>query len=94
MPLSFEWDPHKARTNLAKHGISFEEAATLFSDPQALTIADPQHSASESRFITMGVSHRGQILVAVHTDRSHNIRIMSARRAGRKERLQYEKAAP
>jgi hypothetical protein len=92
MPLSFEWDPIKARTNLAKHGVSFEEAATIFGDERALTISDPAHSKTENRFITMGTSSAGQILVAVHTDRVHNIRIISARRAGRKERRQYEEA--
>ena len=90
MPLSFEWDPDKARANLAKHGIAFEEAATLFGDGRALTIPDPVHSLTEVRFITMGISCNRQILVAVHTDRGDNIRIISARRAGRKERRRYE----
>lgn len=90
MPLSFEWDENKARTNLAKHGVSFEEAATAFGDPSSLTIADLVHSESENRFIVLGTSHRGKLLVVVHTERGDNIRIISARAASRRERRQYE----
>jgi len=92
MALTFEWDANKARTNLAKHGIAFEEASTVFGDPPSLTIPDPVHSATEDRFVTIGSSHRGKLLVVVHTERDDNIRIISARIASRQERRVYEKA--
>ncbi len=90
MPLIFEWDENKAQSNLTKHGISFEEAATVFADEDSLTIHDPAHSHSETRFITLGSSHTKQILVVVHTNRNNRIRIISARPASKKERLQYK----
>jgi len=91
MPLTFEWDPHKARTNLVKHGIAFEEAATIFGDPSSLTIPDPEHSLAEERYVTIGKAFAGKLLVVVHTDRGDNIRIISARAASRRERKFYEK---
>jgi uncharacterized DUF497 family protein len=90
VPLTFEWDPRKARSNLAKHGIGFEGASTLFGDPLSLTIPDPEHSLGEKRYITMGSTFNGKLLVVVHTDRGDNIRIISARRASRRERKLYE----
>ena len=90
MPLQFEWDDHKARTNLAKHGVSFEEASTVFADPLSITIADPAHSQAEDRFIILGRSHRRLLLVVVHTGRGDKLRLISARRASRNERKQYE----
>jgi uncharacterized DUF497 family protein len=90
MALSFEWDTNKARRNLAKHGISFEEASTVFGDPHSLTIPDPVHSALEDRLVIIGASHRGKLLVVVHTERGDNIRIISARLASRRERRSYE----
>jgi uncharacterized DUF497 family protein len=90
MPLSFEWNEQKARTNLAKHGVSFEEASTVFGDPLSLTIPDPAHSQTEDRFILLGRSHRQRLLVVVHTERGDNIRIISARPASRRERKDYE----
>jgi uncharacterized DUF497 family protein len=90
MPLSFEWDKTKAKSKLAKHGIDFAEAATVFGDPLSLTIPDPEHSQAEDRFIIVGTSHRRKLLVVVHTERGDNIRIISARRASRKERKSYE----
>jgi hypothetical protein len=90
MPLSFEWNEGKARANLAKHDVSFEEACTVFGDPLSLTIGDPAHSQAEDRFIIIGNSHRAQLLVVVHTERGDNIRIISARRASRRERKSYE----
>ena len=90
MPLSFEWDGRKAKTNLAKHGVSFEEASTVFGDPLSLTIPDPAHSQVEDRAIVLGQSHQRKLLVVVHTERGDNIRIISARRAGRRERKNYE----
>jgi len=69
MPLNFEWDERKAKTNANKHGVSFEEAATVFSDPRSLTIPDPAHSQTEDRFVIIGKSHSGKLLVVVHTER-------------------------
>lgn len=91
MGLIFEWDSIKAKTNFLKHGVSFEDSATVFSDSNALTIDDPLHSKTEKRLITIGVSLKRKLLVVVHTDRSDQIRIISARPASRKERKQYEK---
>ncbi len=93
MPLGFEWDDDKASSNLAKHGVSFEEAATVFGDPMSLTIPDPAHSQVEDRFVIIGESHRGKLLVVVHTERGDNIRVISARRASRRERNAYEEAS-
>jgi uncharacterized DUF497 family protein len=91
VPLTFEWDSRKARANLAKHGISFEEATTIFGDRLSVTVPDPDHSITERRYITMGKAFNGKLLVVVHTDRGDNIRIISARRANRRERKFYEK---
>jgi uncharacterized protein len=85
-----EWDPTKAASNAAKHGVSFEEAATVFLDVLSLTIADPDHSFQEERFITMGRSAAGRLLVVVHTDRVDAIRLISAREATPRERRTYE----
>ena len=93
MPLGFEWDDDKARSNRAKHGVSFEEAATVFADPPSLTIPDPAHSQAEDRFVIMGSSYQGRLLVVVHTERGDNIRVISARRASRRERKVYEEAS-
>ena len=90
MPLSFEWDERKAKPNLAKHGVSFEEASTVFGDPLSLTIPDPAHSQGEDRSIVLGQSHQRELLVVVHTERGDHIRIISARRASRRERKSYE----
>ena len=91
MALTFEWDTNKARRNLTKHGISFEESSTVFGDPHSLTIPDPVHSKVEERFVTIGASHRGKLLVVVHTEPGDNIWIISARVTSRRERLSYEK---
>ena len=88
--LTFEWDANKARANLVKHVVSFQEATTVFGDPVSVTIPDPAHSQAESRFIILGRSHSGRILVAVHAERGDNVRIISARPASRRERKQYE----
>lgn len=93
MPLGFEWDEGKAESNLAKHGVSFEEASSVFGDPLSRTISDPGHSQVEDRFIILGESQWGRLLVVVHTERGDNIRIISARRASGRERKQYEKEA-
>jgi uncharacterized DUF497 family protein len=88
--LTFEWDSRKARSNFSKHGISFEEASTIFGDSFSLTVPDPDHSITERRYITVGRAFSGNLLVVVHTDRGNNIRIISARRASRRERRFYE----
>jgi len=90
--LEFEWDPVKARVNLRKHAVSFEEAATVFGDPLSVTIRDPLHSTGEQRFIIVGRSRQGRIIVVVHADRGHRVRIISARLATRRERRKYEEA--
>ena len=92
MPLNFEWDENKAKSNLAKHGVKFEEAATVFGDPLSITIPDPAHSQLENRSVILGHSHNQKLLVVVHTDRGDNIRIISARRASRRERINYEES--
>lgn len=92
MPLNFEWDDGKAKANLTKHGVSFEQAATVFGDPMSLTIPDPAHSKVEVRAIVLGQSHQRKLLVVVHTERGDNIRIVSARRASRRERKTYEES--
>ena len=91
MSLEFEWDEKKARTNSKKHGVSFDEASTVFADPLARTIHDPQHSDEEDRFVIVGESHRQTLLVVVFTDRRDKIRLISAREANRRERKDYEK---
>jgi len=91
--MEFEWDAGKAESNLAKHGVSFQEAATVFGDPLAVTYFDPDHSDDEDRFITFGVSREGNVLVVSHTDREDKTRIISARRATRKEKKSYEEEA-
>ncbi len=91
--LLFEWDTNKARRNLQIHGVSFDEASTAFGDTLSLTIHDPLHSNEEERFILIGNSARNRLLVVVHTERRSTIRIISARKATKKERNQYEKNA-
>jgi uncharacterized DUF497 family protein len=88
--MEFEWDSAKAEKNLAKHGVSFAEAATLFGDPLSLTYPDPDHSVREQRFITIGCSQDGRVLIVAHTDRAESIRIISARKATSRERRHYE----
>jgi hypothetical protein len=91
MTIEFEWDATKAKTNLGKHRISFEEATSAFYDALSITIADPDHSVSESRFLLIGMTTTGRLAVVAHTDRAGGIRIINARRATRKERASYEK---
>ncbi len=88
--MRFEWDEDKAEQNVEKHGVSFEETATVFGDPLSLTIEDPLHSQEEQRFVTVGESARGEFLVIVHADREDAVRIISARKATRRERRDYE----
>ncbi len=89
--MEFEWDPNKATTNEKKHGISFSEATTVFGDPLELTISDPDHSSGEFRFLSIGESNAGNLLVVFYTERKQNrIRIISARKATRQEQKYYE----
>jgi uncharacterized DUF497 family protein len=88
--VKFEWDPEKAARNLQSHGVSFEDAASVFGDPLAATIPDPDHSTDELRSITMGMTPSRRLLVVVSTDRADRIRIISARPATRVEQKKYE----
>ena len=90
MALEFEWDPRKPERNLKDHGVSFDEATTVFRDTLSITIADPDHSDSEDRFVDIGMSHRGQLLVVSYTERKDRVRIISARPPTRAERKSYE----
>jgi uncharacterized DUF497 family protein len=87
--VGFAWDPRKAKRNLAKHGLSFDDAATVFDDDLFVVFADPDHSIEESRFIVMGRSKQGRLLVVAYTERSDAIRIVSAREATRQEQRIY-----
>jgi uncharacterized protein len=84
-----EWDDAKAQSNLNKHGVSFDEAATVFEDYYALTVNDPEHSVSEDRYVTIGLSQLNRALVVVNSQRIDNIRIISARKANPSERALY-----
>ena len=88
--MNFEWDPRKAAENLRKHGVGFDETATVFGDPLALTFPDPDHSESEDRLITFGLSLQNRLLIVSHTSRHSRIRIISARLMSRRERKIYE----
>ncbi len=87
--MIFEWDPRKAASNIRKHAVGFSEGATIFLDALAWTFPDPDHSETESRFITIGLSARGRIIVVAHADRGDTVRIISARRATRREMDEY-----
>jgi uncharacterized DUF497 family protein len=91
--LQFEWDPQKAAANLVKHGVSFEEAATVFGDPLGRFVADPRHSSEEERFVLLGSSREERLIAVMFVDRSDKIRIISARQATRRERRHYEEGA-
>jgi len=88
--VDLEWDAEKARRNLRKHGIPFEEAATVFLDPFELTVFDPDHSIGEDRFVSVGRSSASRVLVVGYTERGGKIRIIFARRASGREQLDYE----
>jgi uncharacterized DUF497 family protein len=90
MALVFEWDRKKSAANARKHGVTFEEATTVFGDPLSVTIDDPDHLSDEARFIILGVSVRRRVLIVVHTARGDRVRLISARTATRKERKTYE----
>ena len=93
MSLRFTWDPKKAVANARRHRITFEEAASAFADPTSLTIPDPDHSQSEERFVLIGQSERGRLLVVVHTERGETIRLITARLVTRSERQAYEEGS-
>jgi uncharacterized DUF497 family protein len=88
--MEFEWDPRKAAANVRKHNVAFQEAATVFGDPLAITFEDPDHSMDENRYITFGLSLQNRLLVVSHTQRADRTRIISARLMDRKERTIYE----
>ena len=90
MALQFEWDSKKSQSNKRKHGITFEEASTIFGDPLSITIDDSAHSIGEDRFVTIGTSVNDKLIVVAHTERNDIIRIISARKATRNEKRQYE----
>lgn len=89
--MEFEWDQQKALSNIRKHGISFEEAASAFSDLLSFTYADEVHSRIERRYATLGMSNQGRVLVVAHTMRGERVRIISARKATPREQKWYEK---
>jgi uncharacterized DUF497 family protein len=88
--MQFEWDPTKAAGNLTKHGVSFDEASSIFGDRLAVSILDPDHSVDEDRYLTTGLSSGQRLLVVAHVYRDASIRIITAREANRLERKQYE----
>jgi uncharacterized DUF497 family protein len=90
--MRFEWDEDKAARNLAKHGVSFEEAATVFGDMLSDTFDDPDHSIEERRFVIVGLSEKGRILIVAHTDEGEIVRLISAREPTRGEREFYEES--
>lgn len=86
----FEWDDEKAENNRRKHGVSFEEAATIFNDPNIATVFDPDHSKSEERYVSIGMSVIARLLTVIHTFREVRIRLISARKATKAEKKKYE----
>lgn len=90
MPYQFEWDSDKAEANLRKHGVSFDEAVTVFGDPLSVLLSDPDHSEGEERYLVLGQSAQGRLLVVAFVERPPRTRIISARLATRRERNDYE----
>jgi hypothetical protein len=88
--LNFAWSSEKAARNLAKHGVSFKEAETVFGDPLGRIVTDPRHSEEEERYVLLGLSHRQRMLAVMFTERDEQVRIISARQATRRERRDYE----
>jgi uncharacterized DUF497 family protein len=89
----FEWDPRKASGNAAKHGVTFDEASTVFQDALSVTVGDPLHSGDEDRYVLIGQSHRGRLLVVIHAERGDRIRIITARPATVMETRAHEENA-
>lgn len=92
--MEFEWDPEKAAANARKHGVDFAEAMTVFSDPLELTIVDPDHSEGEQRFLSIGLSMAGRLIVVGYTERAGRTRMINARVASSQERQNYESKHP
>ena len=90
MALRFTWDPRKAAANLRKHRVTFREASTAFGDPLSVTIPDPDHSGTERRFLLVGLTRRGRLVVVAHVEQGDEIRLINARAATRRERKAYE----
>ena len=90
MPFIFEWGEKKAEDNLRKHGVSFAEAKTVFNDPFSVTIYDPDHSSDEQRYIDIGLSSKGRLIVVSYSERGETIRIISSREATEREQGEYE----
>jgi uncharacterized DUF497 family protein len=88
--MQFEWDENKAKRNLSKHGVSFEEAKTVFDDPLYIDFYDPDHSKAEERYLIVGESNQGRVLIVSYTERGNSIRLISAREVTRTEREAYE----
>lgn len=88
--MQFEWDPYKAIRNFDNHGVSFEEASTIFDDPVYITVLDDEHSDDEQRYISIGISRSNRVILVAHTERQGYVRIISARKAMRNERGYYE----
>ena len=88
--MQFEWDPEKAAANLTKHGVSFEEASSVFGDPLATTVPDPEHSVEEQRFLTTGMSSQQRVVIVWHADRGEGVRIIGTRETTARERRSYE----
>jgi uncharacterized DUF497 family protein len=93
MGLLFEWDPEKAASNRREHKVSFDEAASVFADPLSVTVFDPLHSDEEDRFVIVGMSNKNRVLVVCFTDRNGRVRIISARVATKRERIDYEEGS-
>ena len=87
--LQFEWDAEKAARNLRKHGVAFQESTTIFDDLEFITVVDDEHSLDEDRYISIGMSNLGRLLMVAHTDRGGRIRIISAREATKREERFY-----
>ena len=92
MNLHFEWNPEKAKANLQKHQVDFDEACNIFGDPQFITFLDEEHFVDEERFPTIGLSTQNRLLMVAHTERNENIRIISARKATKHEEKFYQEA--
>jgi uncharacterized protein len=92
MPASFEWNPLKAKNNLLKHQVAFEEASSIFDDPQFITFLDDEHSTNEERYISIGISNKNRVLMVAHTERKDKVRIISARKATDNEKKFYQEA--
>lgn len=93
MPVRIEWDRDKAEGNLKKHGVSFQEASTVFADFHSITIEDSEHSISEQRYWTIGVTSQGRLIIVTHTDANDVIGIISARLATARERRKYDEGS-